>query len=206
MLAPVRLRLDGGISVCLDTDRWHRPPSDAESRLLASVAGPALDVGCGPGRLVAGLARLGTVALGVDPAPGAVAAARSAGASVLQRSVFDRLPREGRWRTVLLIDGNIGIGGDPIRLLSRCAALISDEGTIVAELEPPGTGCVQHRARVERGDSLGPWFRWAHVGVDAIEELAAAAGLAVDRVDSAVDEDRWFGYLLPSAARACDVA
>ena len=77
------------------------------------MAGPVLDVGCGPGRLVLGLAQRGTVALGVDPAPAAVALARSRGAPVLQRSVFDPLPGQGRWRTVLLADGNIGIGGDP---------------------------------------------------------------------------------------------
>src|SRR5204863_7462240 len=95
-------------------------PTAPEEARLAAMAAPVLDVGCGPGRLVVGLARRGAVALGVDPAPAAVALARGRGAAVLQRSVFDPLPGHGRWRTIVLADGNIGIGGDPVRLLRRC--------------------------------------------------------------------------------------
>jgi len=43
----------------------------------------------------------------------------------VRRSVFDALPAEGRWHTALLADGNVGIGGDPIRLLSRLRGLIA---------------------------------------------------------------------------------
>jgi hypothetical protein len=57
--------------------------------------------------------------LGVDVSPAAVARAKGAGGAVLRRSVFDRLPAEGRWGTALLADGNIGIGGDPHALLRR---------------------------------------------------------------------------------------
>ena len=42
-----------------------------------------------------------------------------AGGPALVRSVFETLPGEGRWDTVLLMDGNIGIGGDPAALLGR---------------------------------------------------------------------------------------
>ena len=35
------------------------------------------------------------------------------GVNVLERSVFAGVPGQGRWRSVLLLDGNIGIGGDP---------------------------------------------------------------------------------------------
>jgi SAM-dependent methyltransferase len=189
------LRSDRGGVIALDCDRWHGQPTPAESRLLAAVNGPALDVGCGPGRLVVGLARLGVLALGVDPAPGAVNAARRRGAAVLQRSIFDPLPREGRWGTALLVDGNIGIGGEPVRLLARCRALVSSGGTIIAELHPPGTGYVRHRARFETGVAAGPWFGWAQVGVDAIDSMASLAGLTVERIDHFAAEGRWFAHL-----------
>src|SRR5205823_8032004 len=135
---PVVLRAEDGTALPLDPGRWHAEPSPGEEALLAAMADPVLDVGCGPGRLVLGVARRGAVALGVDPAPAAVALARERGAAVLQRSVFDPLPGAGRWHTILLADGNIGIGGDPARLLRRCRDLLAPDGTIVAEVDAPG--------------------------------------------------------------------
>lgn len=193
-----RLRARDGAVLRLDTERWHGEATVAEMSVLAGVMGPVIDVGCGPGRFVVGLARRGVVALGIDPVPGAVHAARRRGACVLQRSVFDPLPGERRWRTALLMDGNVGIGGDPVRLLSRCRALVAPSGTIVVELHPPGTGERHHRARLERGSVMGPWFEWAEVGVDAIDGIAMAARVRVERIDRSALEGRWFARLVAS--------
>jgi SAM-dependent methyltransferase len=190
------LRSDTGRTLPLDPHRWHDEATPAERDLLAGLSGPVLDVGCGPGRLVVGLARRGTVALGIDPAPGAVEIARRRGAPVLQRSVFDAVPGQGRWRTVLLVDGNIGIGGDPVRLLQRCGSLLAPGGTVIAEVEAPGAGLARHRARLERGDTCGPWFPWAVVGTDALPGVARRAGLLVAGVVHAPGEQRWFAHLL----------
>src|SRR5262249_61510991 len=76
---------------------------------------PTLDVGSGPGRLTVALAECGIPALGIDVTPYAVHLARAAGALTLLRDVFGRVPGAGRWMTVLLADGNIGIGGEPVR-------------------------------------------------------------------------------------------
>jgi SAM-dependent methyltransferase len=193
---PLVLRADDGTVLPLDPQRWHADPSPHEEALLAGVAGPVLDVGCGPGRLVLGLARRGSVALGVDPAPAACALARDRGAAVLQRSVFDPLPGQGRWRTVLLADGNIGIGGDPARLLRRCRDLLAPDGTVVVEVEAPaGAGCRQYRVRLERGRQHGPWFHWAVVDADAIAGLAGTAGLELLRLHRIAAEGRWFAHL-----------
>jgi SAM-dependent methyltransferase len=197
------LRAEDGAALPLDPVRWHGATSAPERDLLARLSGPVLDVGCGPGRLLEGLARRGLFGLGVDPAPAAVALARRRGCSVLQRSVFEPLPGEGRWGSVLLLDGNIGIGGDPIRLLTRCRSLLRANGTVVAEVEPPGTGWRSCRARLERGAETGPWFEWAVVAAEALPSLAASAGLYVDSV-SVTGEGRWFADLVgPMAARAC---
>ncbi len=161
--------------------------------MLEGVAGPVLDVGCGPGRVLDALARRGVMALGVDPAPAAVAIARQKGCAVLQRSVFDRLPGTGRWETILLLDGNVGIGGNPCRLLERCAALLRPGGALVAEVEGPGTGWRSCRARIERERETGRWFPWAVVGCDAVDGLASAAGLAVSEVRRL--EGRWVAWL-----------
>src|SRR4051812_40435988 len=45
--------------------RWLGPVDAGDRSMLARVAGAALDLGCGPGRLVVELARRGCSALGV---------------------------------------------------------------------------------------------------------------------------------------------
>ena len=194
----VMLRAHDGAALSIDPDRWHRDATKSELSLLQGSPGPVLDVGCGPGRFVVGLARLGVMTLGVDPSPRAIALARQRGATVLQRSVFDRLPGEGRWRTVLLMDGNIGIGGDPLRLLRRCRQLAAPEGRLIVEVDPPGTGRQIHCARLEQGGLRGPWFRWAVVGTDAIASLAMRAGLSIQEIGCF--DGRWFAHLEMAAS------
>lgn len=193
--APVStvLRTHDGEVVPLLVDRWAAPPPREEEAVLARAVGPVLDVGCGPGRHAHALSERGTLALGIDTSPSAVAAARRRGCSVLHRSVFDRLPREGRWQSAFLIDGNIGIGGDVPRLLRRLRHLLSGDGRVLAEVEPPGAPTVVTHARVERGDHVGPWFAWARVGIDGIDHVAGLAGL--QRTWTHEEAGRWFVQL-----------
>src|SRR4051812_20039915 len=114
-----RLALETTREVPLDVARWLAPADAADDTVLDRGTGPVLDVGCGPGRLVSSLNQRGVAALGVDVAETAVALTRGQGLPALLRSVFSDLPGEGRWPTVLLFDGNVGIGGDPLRLLER---------------------------------------------------------------------------------------
>jgi SAM-dependent methyltransferase len=166
-----------GQVIPLAVDRWHEPAGEVDRALLATVDDPVLDVGCGPGRIVTELAGQGRVALGVDTSPAAVAATRRRGAPVLQRSAFDLLPGEGRWGTVLLLDGNVGIGGDPLSLLARCAGLLRPGGQLVAEVEPPGVAARSLTVRLESADASSRWFPWAQVGADDVAGLVEAAGL-----------------------------
>ena len=138
--------------------------------LLDRCVGPTVDIGCGPGRLAAELAARGVPALGVDVSPVAVLLSRAAGATALRRSIFDRLPGEGRWHHGLLIDGNIGIGGDPAALLRRVRQLLRPAGAeLLVETEPADIDEL-HQVRV---DATGPEFGWARIGAPA---LAARAG------------------------------
>jgi SAM-dependent methyltransferase len=159
--------------------QWVGTADDADRDLLARAEGAVLDAGCGPGRLAAELAHQGREALGVDTSQVAVGIARQLGATAVRRSIFQPVPAEGSWDTVLLADGNIGIGGDPVALLTRCRELLAPGGRVLVELDPPGTGLRATRVRLERGTERGTWFPWAHVGVDAVAEPAAAAGLEV---------------------------
>ncbi len=180
-------------SPLLDLQRWARPANSAERAILADVVGPVLDIGCGPGRLVSELVERGVSALGIDAAPAAVARAKERGVRVLTRSVFDRLPGEGAWPTVLLLDGNIGIGGDPKRLLARVHDLLAPDGAAVVEVERPGTMTSTSLVRIQVATEMVGLFPWAQVGTDDVARLAEAVRLRADPPRQI--GGRWFAWL-----------
>ena len=161
---------------------WLAEASETDLALLARCGGPTLDVGCGPGRMTAALTTTGRPALGIDISALAVRMTVARGGLALRRNVFHPIPGLGAWSTVLLADGNIGIGGDPVALLRRCAALLAPTGSVVLDVEPPGAGLVVEKLRIEQPGSAGGWFRWCWLGVDALAAVAAAAGLSVKQV------------------------
>ena len=185
----------------LETGRWHAPVGSVDLRVLERVQEPVLDVGCGPGRHVAELTTRGLDAVGIDCSPAAVLEARGRGAHAIQASVFDDVVRCGEWATVLLLDGNIGIGGDPVRLLGRCAQLMRPGGQILVETEPPGTTERRGRFRVMTSSAgpgrslghMGQWFHWALVSSEQNVRIAASAGLSLS--DTWSDRGRWFAEL-----------
>lgn len=172
---------DGGVSR-LPVHAWlggSGADTGFDDAIVGMCDGPTIDLGCGPGRLVAALVRRGVPALGVDLSPTAVRMARRSGAPALRRDVFGPLPGVGRWQTVLLADGNVGLGGDPWRVLRRAADLLGRGGRCVAEFDSRATGVEAGWVRLETSATVGPWFRWASVGIDCAATLAAEVGLAV---------------------------
>jgi SAM-dependent methyltransferase len=182
-----------GAPTRLPVARWTAAADAADEHLLDHCAGPTLDVGCGPGRLTAALAARGAVALGIDVVPEAVGQARDRGGTALHRDVFGRLPGEGRWETVLLADGNIGIGGDPVALLRRTRELLSSGGRVVVEVGAPGVGATSAWAVLEAGGVRSRPFRWAVVGADAIAGIAGRCGFRAGRPHPFAD--RWCAVL-----------
>ncbi|MGI8807996.1 MAG: methyltransferase domain-containing protein [Acidimicrobiales bacterium] len=193
----VVLRTDTGDTLEMDLTRWHDPATAEEQELLATVDGPVVDLGCGPGRLVVELAAQRVPALGVDSSASAIALARARGATVLQQDLFGPFPGEGRWATALLFDGNVGIGGDPARLLTRCRELLTADGQVLAEVQPPGTGSRRLTAWFELDGHRSESFAWAVMGADAIADVARPAGFVVAAL-GATPSGRWFARLRPS--------
>lgn len=174
-LQPRLLRLADGRVVPLPVARWSGAVSAADETMLARVAGPVLDVGCGPGRLTAALHARGCQVLGLELLAEVPVLARRAQAPVLVGDVFGPVP-DG-WRTVLLADGNIGIGGDAGRLLRRVRSLLAPDGRVLCELLPYGDA--PGPVRLEGLGVASAWFGWAMPSLRSLPALARCAGLVL---------------------------
>ncbi len=190
------LELADGERLELPVSRWHDAPDAFDRLLLSRCAGRTLDIGCGPGRLTAALAGQGLPALGVDVSRVAVELTRLRGGRAIRCDVFGDVPGAGRWDRVLLADGNIGIGGDPVAMLRRVAQFLTGGGTALVELDAPGTGVRTGPARLA---GQAGWFPWARAGVDAAHELTRRTGLTVRSVTCL--DGRWCAELVKEADR-----
>lgn len=174
--ALVLTHADGSADEVLDAARWARPADAADRSALAGLSGPVLDVGCGPGRMVQAALDAGLPAWGIDSSRAAVTRCRRAGLPVLRRDLWDRLPREGAWGGLLLLDGNVGIGGDIGSVLDRCRSLLRPGGSVVVEAHPDAARDRSGLSvlRDGRGRESAP-FAWSQAGPPAL--LLAARSL-----------------------------
>ena len=96
---------------------------------------------------------------------------------MVRRDLFGPLPGEGTWEHVLLADGNIGIGGDPLRLLCRAAQLLRPGGSVLVETDTRPDVLWRGTARLRTARGSGAPLPWACAGADALGRLAATLGL-----------------------------
>lgn len=163
-----------------DVALWSAEPDWVDRELFIDPCdAQTIDVGCGPGRLVGALTSRHVPAMGIDVSKEAVRQTRVRGALALRRDVFSSIPGEGDWAYALLADGNLGIGGDPVRLLSRLSDVLAPGGRVIAEVADDGAGLVRERRRFRVDGRLSSHFDWAVVGLDAIAAVASEAGMRV---------------------------
>jgi SAM-dependent methyltransferase len=192
-----RLHWPDGRVTGVDIARWVATPTACELALLDRLPGPVLDVGCGPGRHVLALNARGVECLGIDVLPTAVRLARRRGAAVMEGSVFgDLLP--GRWQSALLLDGNIGIGADPVVLLRRIQELLRPGGDVLVELDTDEPGIRTLGFELATAELHSRPFRWTLVGLQGIASLAAITGY--DIADVRDDGRRSFAHLIARGA------
>ena len=170
----------------LPMSRWiggprasHRDRFADEHVLRLCSRRPTLDLGCGPGRFTVSLQKRGAAALGVDTCRTAVELTRQRGGAAIRADLFGPLPAAGCWDQILLTDGNIGIGGNPVRTLRRAAELLAPGGIVIAEIDLLSVKSGHELLRWETKHHVGQWFPWSRVNAVALEGIAASAGLAV---------------------------
>lgn len=182
VLAEASARVDSPAASPVDIARFLRQADAADLDVIDHATGAVLDIGCGPGRMVKAAILAGHLALGVDVSRAAVELARRKGLPVLQHSVFDTLPTEGAWGTALLLDGNIGIGGDPIALLERCSSLIAEDSSILVEAHSqPERDRLFDAVVLDASGRRSLPFPWAEVGITALRRYAGLVGLRMGR-------------------------
>jgi len=168
--------------VRLEVERFRAAADAVDAAIVRAVPGPLLDVGCGPGRLVHAAIMAGQLALGIDVSDAAVRIAQDRGLPVLCRSIFDDLPGAGTWGAALLIDGNIGIGGDPRALLARCAEMLRADGRVLVEAHTdPQRDRIFEGVLIDDLDRTSLPFPWAEVGLVSLRSYAIDAGLRAVR-------------------------
>jgi SAM-dependent methyltransferase len=172
-----------------------------ERWLLRSVRPPALDLGCGAGRVALVLQERGMRVLAIDQSPRAVRVARRRGVREARvMDLFDlRLP-PNRFRTVLLFGNNFGMFGTPSRMrqiLRQLHGLTADGARIIGTgIDPYRTDEPAHR-RYHTGNRRrgrmpgevrlraryhayqGPWFRLLWVSPKELHRLVQGTGFRV---------------------------
>ena len=158
-------------------DWWER------ELLPLAVQGPVLDLGAGAGRASLWLQDQGIAVTAVDSSEGAARVCRERGVRDVRVGDLNAPPDDHRWRMILLLCGNLGLGGswDGNRaLLTRLAELAAPDAVLVGDsVEPNGPPELGLRIRYKRRAT--PWWRQRNVGVEEVAALVDGTGWSVDR-------------------------
>ena len=151
--------IDSENPLTLDVSRWSGAADVVDMLVVARSEPPVIDLGCGPGRMVQALSESGRAALGVDMSSVAVGLSMARGGLALRRRIHQPLPAEGRWGTALLMDGNVGIGGDVATVLARCVQLVRPGGLVICEVDPSVRAARKPHGRAADGGChlRSPW-------------------------------------------------
>src|SRR5437868_953926 len=137
-------------------ERWHAAIGSVEDKVI-------VDIGCGPGNLLATLGDKPRVAIGIDIAPGSLELAIGMGYVPLLADAHD-LPLRSGIADVVAINGSLHHCDDMTRVLAEAARLVRPAGHLVIDHDP------QQSAWAFRGLALLSWrlrlpiYRWLRRG------------------------------------------
>lgn len=180
----------------LEHDAWPA----WERAAIARAAGAVLDLGAGAGRHALHLQQVGHAVTAVDASPGAVTVCRARGVGDVRLADLNDPGLAGRWDTILLMCGNLGLGGDwePSRdLLGRLAGMTSPGGLLIGDTVDPASDDPDDLAYEERNRANGfhrghvtlrlhygalvtPWWHQMNIPPDDLEALVSGTGWTID--------------------------
>jgi SAM-dependent methyltransferase len=182
------LEVDGGeVGDAMHPSWFFRGFADWDWRerelLPLAVASPALDLGAGAGRTSLWLQEQGVDVTAVDSSPGAVRVCRARGVGDARLGDLNRPPDDKPWRLILLLCGNLGLGGSfdgNRQLLTRLGEVAALGAVLVGDtVDPAGEPNISLRLRY-KGQAT-PWWRQRNIPLDEIEPLVAGTGWVIDR-------------------------
>ena len=153
----------------------------------ASEAGPVLDLGAGAGRASLHLQSLGHDVCAVESSPGAAEVCRRRGVRDVRCADLNDPPTDGRWGVVLLLCGNLGLGGSwegNRALLRRLAEVCAPGALLIGDSVEDESGA-DLRLRIRVGDVATEWWSQRNVRSEELPALVDGTGWAIERQISA---------------------
>jgi SAM-dependent methyltransferase len=142
-----------------------------------------VDLGAGAGRASLYLQDRGLAVTAVDASPGAVEVCRLRGVADVRLGDVNDPPADQRWGGVLLLCGNLGLGGSwegTRRLLARLADLAVPGAVLIGDSVTPG-GAAQVMLRIRYRDLVTPWWRQYNIPARRMAALVEGTGWRVER-------------------------
>jgi SAM-dependent methyltransferase len=198
---------DDGLVDMMSPEVYFRPFADwseHQQQAMALVKGRVLDIGAGAGRHALYLQEQGHEVITIDASPLAVEVCRKRGVKDARLlSLFDVDEAIGIVDTIVMLGNNFGLFSSydgAKTMLKRFAAIIPDDGRIIAEtLNPYGTDrqvrLDYHQHNRERGRMSGQirlrvrylqyadeWFDYLFVSLDELREIVADTGWKISQI------------------------
>ena len=182
------LEVDDGTAVPAMAPEWFfrpEPEWEPEERALLSMVtdGPVLDLGAGAGRSALHLLQRGLRVAAVESSPGAAEVCRRRGVQDVRQQDLNDPPADQPWRVILLLCGNLGLGGSwdgNRRLLGRLAEVSAPDATLNAD-SIEYTGRAEIGLRIRYGQTVTPWWRQRNVGAGEVEALVEGTGWRIEQ-------------------------
>lgn len=187
-VADLVLEVDDGTAVPAMHPEWFFRDFAAwdwwDRELLAHVdPGPVLDLGAGAGRASRYFQLLGHEVTAIESSPGAAEVCRSRGVQDVRVGDLNDPPRDRRWTTVLLLCGNLGLGGSweaNRALLTRLAGLAAPNAVLIGD-SVNYTGRAEIGLRIRYKGLVTEWWRQRNVSFTEIPSLVEGTGWVIER-------------------------
>lgn len=183
------------VALTLETDDGHRTPAmdpawfflppdrwdPLERELLDDLEAPVLDLGAGAGRAALHLQERGLDVVAVESSLGAAEVCRRRGLADVRVQDLNDPPNDRPWRTVLLLCGNLGLGGswDGNRRLLETLAGRCPPGAVLVGDSVDGAPRPQVRLRIGDGQTVTPWWDQRNEAPDEVDALVEDTGWEV---------------------------